>query len=504
MFYSYSKNNNKPHKNINNNFNINIISISKLKNTDFNLKDKLNLSSFSEKKVFITNFPNIGEIYTPTANIDHFKITPTGLIPYKPKPPITKLANSIIIKNSSDNEVAKVEFHAINKKFIITSTDETSDNIPTNAEFFILRLKHIATQRLIKTAEILSNETGSNFLQTLNNFSFTFDENFLELNYFLPSKINITNYPNKDSIHIPTVKKEFFKLTAQGLMPYTPPSKPEPPMPSSITIPEEIFIGTLGDIKFNTEDLTLLVFSFQVFPNPFLPNTAYLLFKLRDSNEQIKYNALFRADEVMDKFASRLHNRNFKIGDIIELDCISDQSLKIKNFPNLGELTLINTKFFNLEGVKKYLKITENGLEDYIPTSILHVDTLQNTIRIKNILNIPVIVIEFNTLDKVIRTFKFSDEIDSSSTYDYFTFKLLDSNNSLIFNSTLKSKDMLQDFLDEVNFKIFDYNYVIELSYNDKSRNLINITNFPTKKNTHIPTTNLERYLITNTGLQSL
>ncbi|MGL5243986.1 MAG: hypothetical protein ACRC7R_02245, partial [Sarcina sp.] len=458
----------------------------KFKNTlngkSFQYEDLIFLTFVHSNKAKLTNYPKKGASYgLNPLNSQGFIITRDGIIPYV-------FSNEILLNNSYNELVLSIKFDIITKRFLLGNTGNKT-NKSTNLKYFTLTLYEIDGITILKTATVKGNDNCYDFINSFKNTAFQVGY-IIKLEYEENDKIVITNFPSITTpIYIPPKKNISFEIHKDKLLPYIPTTLEE----------QEIEFINAAKIRFNLLTKELIVTSTNKAPLPSLKNTSCYLFKLRDSFNNIKLNSLIKTDESADNFVLTLNKRVFQFGDIIELDSLMANSIIVKNFPTKEENKFINVAPFNLNTFKGFFIITSSGLQFYNPSVAPPLPTLQNNIIINKINDTPLIVIKFNTLDKVIQTFSFSSINDSSSTYTYVTFKLYDLNNILITSSTLPSKGNFSYFTSKLKFKNFNYNYTIELTYNIKAVPHIIITNLQGLD--HVPTLTKERYRITTLGL---
>ncbi|MPQ42426.1 SPOCS domain-containing protein [Clostridium tarantellae] len=418
-------------------------------------------------------------------------------------PPIKKLPNSIIINNINNNEVAKIEFNVTNKKFIVTSTGEIPNATLGAQEYFIIQLRNINTGRVIMRTQILANENANNFVIDLNNLNFSFDDNFIQLDYLVPPSINITNFPKLGETHIPNSPREFYRITPNGLIAYIPPEPPVPPPPTINKLPNTIIVnnrGTSSQTPITTIEFDSDNKKFLVIPTAILMNSnGNFSFKLKDgNNERIKASSTILSNTNSFNFANTLSHQIFEYNDVLEIDYSPSVELIVTNFPDSGQTYRPST-------IKELFRITPDGLIAYIPPEPPvppppTINKLPNTIIVDNRTSssqIPITLIEFDSDNKKLLVIPTDTLMNATGN---FSFKLKDSNNQTIkTSSTIANNTTSRNFANALNGSSFEYNDILEIDFSP-SVELI-VTNFPTSGQTYKPTTIKEFFRITPNGL---
>ncbi|MPQ44700.1 DUF3794 domain-containing protein, partial [Clostridium tarantellae] len=446
----------------------------KLNGKSFSYNDLIVINFLNSNKVLLENYPYKRVSYgMQTLNSRSFKITASKIIPYI-------LPNEILLNNSNNNLVMYMQFDILAKKIVVYNIG-TKTNIAGSEKYFVMSLYETDGKTLIKTSLISGNDDGNNFVNDFNNTDFQFGY-IITLQYEEEDKVKITNFPNSNTkLYTPYKSTQSFKITEDGLT------------LTSIDS-QEIIFENIVSIKFDSNNKKFITTSTGSLPNANLKNTLYYLFKLRDSYKNIKSSTYIKADENANFFKYNLNNTSFNFGDIIELGCLENKKIEFKNFPNDGESSFIDKRFFNKDTYEGFFEITEKGLKTYNPLIMLPTPTLPNTIKINTVTGLDLIYLTFNTLDKVIETYSFGKFADASSKYDYVTFKLFHLSSELIITSTLASNDLPNSINTNVNLVKFDYEYYIDLTYDIRAKGNIVITNLHGKD--HIPYHSKERYKI--------
>ncbi|MGL5243715.1 MAG: putative mucin/carbohydrate-binding domain-containing protein, partial [Sarcina sp.] len=402
----------------------------------FEYGDILELDYLVPRNIAITNFPTTPNIHIPTKNKEYYRITPQGLQAYTPPTPPppepNKLPNTIIVKANppSRGAIATIEFNTDDEELIVNSTNVIADSSLGSDVYFSLKLKDSNNQNIKESSIIIANETADNLENFLNNQEFEYGD-ILELDYLIPANITITNFPNTPQNYTPTNRKEFYRITPQGLQAYTPPTPPPPEpnkLPNSIIIrntasPKEI----VATIEFNTDDDELMVTSTGIIPDRQF-NNIYFSLKLKDNNNQnIKVDSTILGTQNADNFENDLNGENFEYGDILELDYFIPNNITITNFPNAPQNYTPTNR-------KEFYRITPQGLQAYTPPTPPPPgpNKLPNAIIVANTdVSTPrptVATIEFNTDDETLIVTSTGEipRIPSTSPI-YFSLKLKDS-----------------------------------------------------------------------------
>ncbi|WP_170272180.1 putative mucin/carbohydrate-binding domain-containing protein [Clostridium tarantellae] len=456
---------------------------------------ELTYSPQAMTNVNITHFPSANQNHTPTTNTEKYKITPTGLVLINTPTIIDTLPNTITLNAADNTPVLNIQFDTTNDKVKVNSTGKTTDSTGGTDYFsFTLYESDGKTEKITDT--IGGNMNGMDFSNKVSNTSFQ-NGDIVVLAYEASDKVIITNYPDSNTpTYTPKGNEESFQITQTGLVKYTPVTPPIPDLLKS----QEINFDNVATITFDVDAKQLKVTSTGNIEAPRFNNAKYFLFKLRDSSNNIKKYSSIKAYENANSFASELNNSPFVFRDIIELTCFTNTKIEIKNFPTTGQNTFIDGKSFNSEVVQGFFRITANGLQDYTPSVAPATATLPNTIKINTITNDDFLAINFNTLDKVFQTFSFARAADTSNEYNYVIAKLYDTNNNLIITSTIPSNNSTASVETGLSSRIFDYNYILDLTYAYKARPNILVTNL--NGTDYVPEHFNERYKITTTGLE--
>ncbi|MGL5244663.1 MAG: hypothetical protein ACRC7R_05735, partial [Sarcina sp.] len=286
---------------------------------------------------------NIGKSYTPTVNKEFYIITPEGLQPYIISPTPKKLPNKIIVDNNAliKEEVATIEFDSNNKKLIVFSTGLTPDSTSGNIIYFSFNLKDNNNQFIKASSVIASNDNANDFVKNLDAKPFEYND-ILELEYLTPDNITITNFPMASQNYSPIANREYYKITAEGLKPYTPPPQPEPEtkkLPNAIiisnnTLPKQ----TVATVEFDIDNNKLIVNSTGIIPDETSSYSSYFKLKLMDDNSKVlKIESFFASNENANAFKNKLNGTKFAFNYILHLEYEVPANITITNYPNTPE-----------------------------------------------------------------------------------------------------------------------------------------------------------------------
>ena len=268
---------------------------------------------------------------------------------------------------------------------------------------------------------------------------------------------------------------------------------PPGPDPDTVIYPNEIIFNTrakdkeLAKIKFDPSKNTLEVTSTEHFE--------------QGSREAIIEIELFSSDGVTKKESSHilsstnatklvndLNGKGFEYGDIINIAYFRHPDrVKITNHPSQGEE--YDPKFTNNEA----FIITKKGLVSYI---------LLSKIRLKDSNNQPIVELNFSKIDKKLRVI--STGITTPSTFtarDYFKI-VLNKSNGRDFTGIIKGNEdgtILKGSLDMQSYSIGD-----TIDVFSEEPNKLEITNYPDEGTLYNLTDKLERFKITDNGLEKI
>ena len=400
--------------------------------------------------------------------------------PVLPPVSIEKLPNSFVFMSFDTNKkMSTIEFDKINKQLIVSSTGITYNSKFTNA--FIFELKDSSQTRLKAVGFIKGEGNADEFKTKLNNIGFEYGD-LINLNFANKSKVILTDYPNKNDIYnMQTFSNQGFQITPTGIVPYILPN----------------------DIILNSENNTPVVtIQFDILNNLMLVNSTG---NTTNPNGGINYfkMTLYEPDGTSEKLTSHISgnsnandfqgdffNENFEYGDIIKLQYEENSKVIITNFHSLS------TKYYNPTGNEESFKITENGLEKFVPI----VEKLQNKITVKSKNNNEVLTIEFNKTSKKFIVQSTGEIPDASSKDIYFTAILKDDFASDTFEVVLNSNENADAFKSRLNNIDFIAGYnKLALIY--KNKDSIQISNYPNLGKTYIPNFDSCIFDITLNGL---
>ena len=183
-----------------------------LSNKDFEYGDFIELTYRERQRVSVTNNPYpTSSKYNLRGAKTIFRITETGL--ELANLPVQKLQNALILNNSNNQEMLRVEFDINNLQMIVKATDAIDNTFPGSV-FFNIQFKQI-------NREIRFGETAKIFEDQLDGEAFTLDQHFsISYKEEVNTNIKITNYPRQGQDYTPrrTPPLEAFVITDAGLV----------------------------------------------------------------------------------------------------------------------------------------------------------------------------------------------------------------------------------------------------------------------------------------------
>ena len=178
---------------------------SDLNDKNFEIDDLIVLRFLNKSKLYLTDYPQQGEIYqmiakngTTNGEGQSFKITQNGIFP-------NTLTNSVILNSDNNNPSITVQFDILFEKILCKAQGYVAG---TN---FTMTLYHSDGTSRKRTYTINQFNTGSSFANTFNNFPFQWND-IIELNYADSTKVVVTNLPPL------TGTSKRFKITKTGLV----------------------------------------------------------------------------------------------------------------------------------------------------------------------------------------------------------------------------------------------------------------------------------------------
>ena len=423
---------------------------------EFAFGDLIKLEYEERTRVIISNFPDSNSPpYNPNKNHQWFKITRNGL-----QDPESFLKTEFVFKNSTDEEIATVQFNKITKKLVVISTGKIAD---ANPPFSFSIQKSDGT---FTVTGFISSENADEFKRILDGIKFEY-EDILFLK-FINNKNNIklTNYPSGGEIYSMIADDEQeFKITEDGII--------ENILPNIITLNnannEPVVI-----IKIQVNRQKFLVKSTGKLANP--GGTDYLKMTVNGIASQIAGNS----NGVT--FQDTFNSQNIELDSTIKLECIEPNQVTITNFPTSS------TPIYKLTNTVENFKVMPNALKTIIPK----IEFLINDIVIRNARrnNEEIARIKF---DKTNQKLIITSTGRKLSRQDTIGFRL---------NTIIEKIDGGSDaasFVNALNGKDFGYAETIYIS--SRQFDSILVSNFPQKSQNYIQPSAIQSYKITDKGL---
>ncbi|MGL5245745.1 MAG: hypothetical protein ACRC7R_11270, partial [Sarcina sp.] len=435
--------------------------------------------------ITITNFPIASQNYTPTNQIEHYRITPQGLEAYTPPP-----SNIIIVKDTTlinPQTVVTVEINVNNKQLVVDSTGVIPEPGADAVLYFQLKLKNGNDQSIKVQYTLAKNTNADNFKTALNGSRFEYGD-ILELDYGVAANINITNFPSAPQVHIPTMPKEYYKITPQGLEAYTPPTPPPPIpqlLPTSFSLNSYDITKEIATINFDKTNKVFIVTSTGEAYGAPNNDDFNINFELRNATTTLISKQISR-QQTADSFRNDLNGENFNYGNIIVFSYPNTSIITLNDYPNLSDV-------YEMKVPKKQsFIITQNGVTPNI---------LQNEIIVIDDNDDAVISLQFDKGTKKFISYNPNDLTVGDGGANYFVLTLLQSDGTTaIKSSTIPGNNNGAAFITDFNGEDFEFGNVIKLQYEDRTK--VVITNFPDTSNPEYnPNGNSQWFTITENGL---
>ncbi|MPQ44249.1 DUF3794 domain-containing protein [Clostridium tarantellae] len=340
--------------------------IYEISNLFFDFHQVLELTFDSSKtEIIVHDIPKKGDIYVSSNDTEYFEITPSGLVPYTPPPPLNTLPNEILIINSNNIQVSKVGFDMTNNRLLVTSFGAQIVNLDNRA-MILFYLRDGSTGAIKHSSFIPSNQNASQFVADLNHKIFNLND-FIELGVYNVGTAKVTNFPMQGATHIidtttqiEKTSTEFFQITSTKLQSINPQTLPNPSkLQNNI---EYVFTTSLGifDIFFNTLSKTLYA---NLTPSGLSPGTFSL--KLIDKNQKtIIEKNIAPSDTDVVPFIYKISNLFFEFNQVLELKFDSSKTeIIVNDIPNKGDIYVSSAD-------TEYFEITPTGLTLYKPSPI--------------------------------------------------------------------------------------------------------------------------------------
>ena len=187
-----------------------------LNDLDFEIDYVITVGFKDNTKVFLTNFPTMGNNYSMVAtNLQSFKITPDRITQYI-------IQNEVILNGANNQPVIIMQFDILAKTILVTSTGNGTGAGGANYFKATLFASDGTTQKA--SSFISGNSNGSVFKQDLNSQRFALEnfarlDDILLLEYEDRTKVVVTNFPDTNTpIYNPTVNSQRFRIVETGFI----------------------------------------------------------------------------------------------------------------------------------------------------------------------------------------------------------------------------------------------------------------------------------------------
>ncbi|MGL5245557.1 MAG: hypothetical protein ACRC7R_10325, partial [Sarcina sp.] len=378
---------------------------------DFQYDDILGLDYFDPNNITITNFPTSPSNYIPTKPKEFYRITSLGLQPYTPPEP-NKLPNKILINSNGTpkQKVATIEFNTDTKRLIVVATKIIPDPTLGTSVYFSLKLKDSTNQSIKEGSIIKSNTDANNFASDLNTVNFQYDD-ILELDYLIPTNINITNFPNIGQTHIPNIQKEYYRITPNGLEAYTPP--PPELLPTTFILKSFDVTKEIATISFDKTNKKFLATSTgESFNAPSIDEDNSINLDIVSNGSEIFSKEISRLENA-DNFVEELNTQNFNYGDIMIFGYPKPPLVTLNDYPNPRDVYEMKVP------EKQSFIITENGVTPNI---------LPNEIILKNNDDDTVAFIQFDKGTKKFISYNTGNLTNANGGANYFILTVFEPN----------------------------------------------------------------------------
>ena len=435
-------------------------------------------------KIEISNYPNMGDTYIPSEDINILKMTPNGLAD-------VLLPNKIKILGDNNEEVCLVQFYKGDRNTIpvpISTGAIGTNNIPVNIPYVeFLQYDGTGTKMF---GQILGKKDASDFASSLDGNNIIFRIAIRVFNK-IANRIIITDYKGQNEYRVGE-EPEYFSTDGNTLIPY----------------------GTkYNKIRLKNRDNTTVLFIYfdvKGLGNPYIEpystgkinnDTDSFSFKVTDKNGVQRFKiqgSLNKGDTADNIYIGSSPNRpnvgfGFPFGDILVLEYSDRTLVEISNFPATSPPST-----YNPTGVSSQkFTIASTGLQEI--TQPIAFQKLLSIINIRNINGEVMVRVEFDATNKKIVATS-TGIIDNSKDINTILCALtLNSNRAKLKYSTNHS-----DFINQLNNKAFEFGDILIIHYFDV--NHITIDNYPNEGGFYIPRSNpsFEHFRIEAFGLVKL
>ena len=442
-------------------------------NQSFSFLDIIKLEYEDNSKVVITNFPDSNTpFYNPSGDSELFMLTKNGLAPK-----LVKLPNAFIFKTSdTDEEMAKIEFDANNKKLVVTSTGKNYNRpSATGRDVFIFTINNFINSFWSST--IKGTENANNFKNYFNDKLFDFGD-MITLSFIDNSKVLLSNYPSMgDNYSMPSsINTQNFQITPTGITPYV--------------FPNEIILNDANNypviiVKFDIDIGKIVVNSTGNITSDGSPNYFKMTLLHHNASAEI-ISSTISGNSNGDSFKAAFNDKNLRFDFSIKLECENVNKVTITNFPNS------NTPAYNLTETKQVFDITPFGLltKDMKLSDAFLFKAFDTDEEIAKI--------QFDLLYKrlVVTSTGKNYNKPSSGNVDVFTFTLIDNiSTGTSTTASIKGTQNANDFKNKLNNLPFDItsSATVILTFLDKPK--VSLKNHPILSN------DKQSFRITDNGL---
>ena len=444
----------------------------------FDFNDLLSLHYEDNKKVTISNFPNLGDpTYNPKGNNELFKIAINELISES-----TNIPNAFIFKTSdTDEEMAKIVFDVITKKLVVTSTGKSYNEPPAAGnDVFVFRIANLTTGAS-KSSSIEGDKDANVFKFALNDTDFEFGD-IITLTFRDRPKVLLTNYPTLGSNYLMIANNsQSFQVTPNGIVPDILPNKiilnganNQPVVTVQFDIlTKQILVVSTGNVTANTGTV----------------NYFKMTLLQSDGRTEIIRSVIGNNDNG-NVFKATLNSQQFDFNNIVKLEYEDNNKVVVTNFPDS------NTPNYNPTGVSEKFSITPTGFVSVViklPTYFLFktFDTNQEMTRV-----------EFDVTNKKLLVTSTGRNYNDALSADnnIFSFRLDNSIAGTITRSNIKGAEDANNFKNQLNNTLFNFNDIITLIFKDNSKVLL--INYPNIGNEYsMLGKNYQSFKVTQAGI---
>ena len=443
----------------------------------FEIGDIIEFEYNLASKLILKNYPNTGDTYNMTnPHSQKFLITQNAIIPIL-------VSNKITVKSKNNEVVLTIELLKAQSKLTVSSKGIVADPLSTDP-YFTLILKNQNGGDILR-ATLNSNEDGSSFKSIVNSQIVQYGQNSLTLIYKDKTKIEISNYPNKGDIYIPTLDFDIFKIEDGNFLDISIKSKIKIINDSNKEMSSLYFIKP----SLNSNITTVAISTQAISTNTPQNNEKYIEYLRYSVSTPILYAEILKGENALN-FKTNLDGNNIELNpfNIIRLSNRLNNRIIISNYRNQNEYMI------GLE--PEFLEIHQDSLKPHFIN--------YNKIKLKNLDNSTVLVIYFDKLnDNTIYIELHSTGILNKDS-NFFSFKITDPSESIVKIQGRTDKNQTADIIKigtqpyniSKNFDIYD---LLILEYSNS--NLIEIFDFPFINPYYNPIGTSQKFRITKNKL---